>query len=172
MSVLSHCRFFAQLLPGRVLILWLDCTIIYFGVSYRFHSFNSMFRAELCAIYRGFLYIRRQTRQSYFFFCTVSLSTLQSVLSCRPDHQVVVEILQQISDTGKLGEVLCFAGCLAMQAVPTFRLLKQLLRRLLRKESWYRNELPTVMFLLNFCMQLYLPGRMNGAQHRTRNCGQ
>jgi hypothetical protein len=23
-----------------------------------------------------------------------------------------------------------------------------------------------------FCMQLYLPGRVNGSQHRTRNCGQ
>jgi ribonuclease HI len=62
--------------------------------SYRLHRFNSVFTAELYAIYRAILFIRRWPQQNYLV-CTDSLSALQCLSGYSPDHPIVAEILIQ-----------------------------------------------------------------------------
>jgi ribonuclease HI len=104
MSALAYCRHFAELLSH-----YLDHTAVYTDgsflqgstgsasvynseiFSYRLHGFNSVFTAELYALYRARLFIRRQLRRNHLV-CTDSLSALQCLSGHSPDHPVVAEI--------------------------------------------------------------------------------
>jgi hypothetical protein len=80
--------------------------------SYRLHSFNSIFTAEVYGMYRDLLFIRRKPRQ-YHLVCTDSLSGLLSLCGCSPDYPTVVELLIQLFHLIGRGSLLCFAGFLA-----------------------------------------------------------
>jgi len=132
-SPLKYRRCFAELLSsypdhtavytdGSFLHESTGSAFVYDGAtfSYRLHNFNSVFTAELYALYRALLFLRRQPRQCHLI-CTDSVSALQSLSSYSHDHPIVNEILIQLSHLQKAGK--CSAGYLATLACPAIRLL-------------------------------------------------
>jgi hypothetical protein len=90
--------------------------------SYRLYNFNSIFTAELCALYRALLFFRRQPWQCHLI-CTDSLSALQSLSISSRDHPIVKEIVVNCPTSRRQGSLLCSAGYLAILVCPTMRLL-------------------------------------------------
>lgn len=74
---------------------------------YRLHNFNSVFMAELCALYRALQFIWHQPRQCRLI-CTDSLSSLQIFSSYSLDHPIVNKILIQLSHFQKAGKSVVF----------------------------------------------------------------
>jgi ribonuclease HI len=85
--------------------------------SYRLHSFNSVFTAELCAMYRALLFIRCQPRQ-YHLVCTDSLSGLQSLCGCSPDNPIVIELLFQLFHIHRAGKSVVFCRIPGQSGLP------------------------------------------------------
>jgi ribonuclease HI len=75
--------------------------------SYRSHKFNSVFTAELYAIFRALLFIRRQPQQCHLI-CTDSLSAFQGLNWYSTDHPIVTEILIQLSHLHQSGKSVVF----------------------------------------------------------------
>jgi hypothetical protein len=94
-------------LAGRFLLIDRQCLHIWRSYIYRLHTFNSVFTAELYAMYRALLFVRRQPRQ-YHLVCTDSLSGLQSLSGYSPDHPIVIELLFQLSHLHRAGKSAVF----------------------------------------------------------------
>jgi hypothetical protein len=75
--------------------------------SYCLHGFNSVYTAEMYALYRDFLFIRHQSG-SHYFVCTDTLRAFQCLSGYSPDHCIVVYVLLQVSDLRTSGQsVVC-----------------------------------------------------------------
>jgi ribonuclease HI len=80
--------------------------------SYRLRNCNSVFTADLYALYRALLFLRQQHLQCHLI-CTDSLSALQSLSSYSRDHPIVNEIMYQpshLQKAGKFVEMCCVPG--------------------------------------------------------------
>jgi hypothetical protein len=75
--------------------------------SCRLHGFNSVFTAELYALYRTVLFIRHQPGRHHLV-CTGSLSALQCLSGHFHDFPIVSEILLQISNLRTAGQSAVF----------------------------------------------------------------
>jgi ribonuclease HI len=76
--------------------------------SYCINQFNSLYTAEICAIYRALLFIDRQPYRCHLI-ATDCLGALQSLNSHTPDHPFSTVILQCVSHLQKAGKA--FAIC-------------------------------------------------------------
>jgi ribonuclease HI len=119
-SALTYRRHFAELLShypdhtavythGSFLQGSARSAFVYNGqaFSYRLHSFNSAFTAELYALYRAVLFICRQLGRHHLVR-TDSLSALPCLSHYCPDHPTVAEILLQVSNLHTSGQSVMF----------------------------------------------------------------
>jgi hypothetical protein len=137
--------------------------------SYRLHNFNSIFTAELYAIYRALLFIRRQLQQCHLI-CTDSLSALQGLNCYSPGHPIVIEILIQLSHLHQSATSIVLGGFLATLACPATKLPMQQLKRQLYTERLFLIELSVVTFAPSFIALFYPRGKTNGKMLRETSC--
>jgi hypothetical protein len=180
-SPLTYRRCFAELLSsypdytavytdGSFLRESTGSAFVYGGAAFScLHNFNSVFTAELYALYRALLFLRRQPRQCHLM-CTDSLSALQSLISYSRDHPIANEIQYQLSHLQKAESLFYSAGYVATLACPAMRPLMVQLERLHCTETWLLIQLSAVMFAPSSTMLFYRHGKMNGLTLKATNC--
>jgi ribonuclease HI len=104
---------------GSFLREFTGIAVLYDGrvFSYRLHNFNSVFAAELYALYRALLFIRRQSRHCRLL-CTDSLISLPSLPNYSPDNPIMNDILIQLSHLQKTGKSVVFCWVAGHAGLP------------------------------------------------------